>query len=109
MTAPPQHMTALGRAQEIRLARLAERRRVHALPPGEGMRAVAGLVAEPPEHMRSATVYAVMGWPRRAYDSTVRALLRRAMVSERATLGGITYRQRAALVELIDERYGDAA
>ena len=96
------------RANEVRLARAAVRRRIRGLPKQEGREAVAALVEETPDCCGSAMVGDVLAWPYRTGPFQVRQTLRglelsssfvgvAVVISEAKRLDALTGRQRRAL------------
>lgn len=96
-----QPLTALQRANEVRIGRAEERRRLKGLPWRESRRQVAALVADPPELWLSATAGYVLAMAARTGEATVRGWLREADLSPTKTLGSMTERQRRVLAGVI--------
>ena len=88
---------ALARANEIRLHRAAERRRVHALPTADGLSAVAQILADNPEWVRTANLGDVLTWPRRVGARARDRVLTRTGMSPSKSVGTLTARQRLVL------------
>lgn len=96
-----QRTAALARANEIRVARAEERRRLKSLPYRESRRQAAELIVDPPELWRSATVGYVPAMPARTGPETVRLWLRQAGLPVTKRLGEMTDRQRRILAGVI--------
>jgi hypothetical protein len=96
-TAPgPQHLQALHRANEVRLARAELKRKV-----AEGRVAVGDVIVECPWEARSMTVADLLMSQRRWGLTRCRKLLSQIPVSETKTVGTLTDRQRQALAALV--------
>jgi hypothetical protein len=91
-TSTPQHMRALDRANEVRLARAELKRDI-----AEGRRSVADVVAECPWESRSMTIADLLMSQHRWGRTRCRRFLASAQISETKTIGTMTERQRACL------------
>lgn len=100
-----ERISILQRANTVRLARAALKKRVHA-----GELRVPDLLREPPEEIRSLPVGDLMMWEFKAgYRATVARsrmvqLLSRLLIPERKPVGGLTERQRLLLASRMEER-----
>lgn len=90
-------MTALYRANEIRLARADEKNKIRALPTREGKEAVAALLLDPPECLKTMTVAELIGCVTRWGATRARKFCHANMVGEMKAIGGLTDRQRHAI------------
>lgn len=97
ITAGPQHLRALARANEVRLARAELKRRVAC-----GEITVADVVLGSPWEAESMTVADLLTSQRRWGDTRCRKVLQAVGMSETRTVGQMTERQRLALVHLLD-------
>jgi hypothetical protein len=103
----PQHMLALQRANEVRLARAELKRSV-----AHGRVRVADVVLAPPWEAESMTIADLLMSQRRWGITRCRKLLQTLPMSENKTIGSMTERQRRALaatltpgsVPLVDAR-----
>jgi hypothetical protein len=95
-SAPPQHMLALRRANEVRLARAELKRRVAA-----GELAVAAVVLECPWEAHSMAVADLLMSQRRWGQTRCRKFLAQIQMSEKKTIGSMTLRQRRTLAAMI--------
>lgn len=96
-TAPaPQHMRALARANEVRLARADLKRRI-----GHGDVSVAEIVLASPWEAESMTISDLLMSQRRWGATRCRKLLQGIPMSENKTVGSMTERQRRALAALL--------
>lgn len=96
-TAPaPQHMRALARANEVRLARADLKRRI-----GHGEVSVAEVVMASPWEAESMTISDLLMSQRRWGTTRCRKLLLGIPMSENKTVGSMTDRQRRALAALL--------
>ncbi len=102
--ARPQHLRALSRANEVRLARAELKRRV-----GCGEISAADVVLESPWEAESMTVADLLMSQRRWGITRCRKLLGQIPVSETKTIGSLTDRQRRALASLLTPAGGSAA
>jgi hypothetical protein len=97
MMAPaPQHMRALARANEVRLARAELKRRV-----GHGEVTVSEVVLTSPWEAESMTISDLLMSQRRWGTTRCRKLLQGIPMSENKTVGSMTDRQRHALSALL--------
>ena len=97
MTAPaPQHMRALARANEVRLARADLKRRI-----AHGDVTVADVVLSAPWEAESMTISDLLMSQRRWGSTRCRKLLQGIPMSENKTVGSMTERQRRALAALL--------
>ncbi len=96
MTPAPQHMRALARANEVRLARAELKRRI-----GYGEVSVAEVVARAPWEADSMTIADLLMSQRRWGATRCRKLLQAVPLSENKTVGSMTERQRRALAALL--------
>ena len=96
MTPAPQHMRALARANEVRLARADLKRRI-----GHGEVSVADIVLSSPWEAESMTIADLLMSQRRWGTTRCRKLLQAVPMSENKTVGSMTERQRRALAELL--------
>jgi hypothetical protein len=97
-TAPrePQHMQALARANEVRLARADLKRRV-----AIGELTAAAVILDSPWEAESMTISDLLLSQRRWGNQRCRKLLAQVPMSEHKTVGSMTERQRAALATLL--------
>jgi hypothetical protein len=97
-TAPaPQHMRALARANEVRLARASLKRRI-----AHGDITVEEVVLSSPWEAESMTISDLLMSQRRWGSTRCRKLLQGIPMSENKTVGSMTERQRRALAALLD-------
>ena len=94
--ARPQHLEALSRANQVRLARADLTRRVAC-----GEISVSDVVLESPWEAESMTVADLLMSQRRWGLTRCRKLLGQIPVSETKTIGSLTDRQRRALAKLL--------
>ncbi len=94
--ARPQHLRALSRANEVRLARAELKRRV-----GCGELSVGDVILGSPWEAESMTVADLLMSQRRWGITRCRKLLGQIPVSETKTIGSLTDRQRRALALLL--------
>lgn len=92
----PQHLTALEKANRVRLARAELKRAVEA-----GEVAVSAVVLRPPWCALTMTVYDLLVEQRRWGRQRAVKLLSAIPVSENKTLGSLTHRQRLELARLL--------
>ncbi|HSC21902.1 MAG TPA: hypothetical protein VLC07_09260 [Solirubrobacterales bacterium] len=90
----PQHMRALDRANEIRLARAALKRKVAA-----GKASAADIVEEVPPETESMTIAELLTSQRRWGRTRARKFLSTLLLNENKRLGDLTHRQRKMLVD----------
>jgi hypothetical protein len=93
----PQHMQALARANEVRLARAELKRRV-----AVGDMAAAEVILNSPWEAETMTVSDLLLSQRRWGHTRCRKLLAQVPMSESKTIGTMTKRQRVALAELLE-------
>jgi hypothetical protein len=93
----PQHLRALHRANEVRLARADLKRRI-----GAGEITAADVILDSPWEAQSMSVADVLMSQRRWGHQRCRKILGQIPVSETKTVGTLTDRQRQALAELLD-------
>lgn len=93
----PQHLRALARANEVRLARAELKRQV-----AEGEISAAHVILECPWEAASMTVADLLTSQRRWGTTRCRKLLQSIPMSENKTMGSMTERQRRALAELLE-------
>ena len=96
MAPAPQHMRALARANEVRLARADLKRRI-----GQGEVTVAAVVLACPWEAESMTISDLLMSQRRWGTTRCRKLLLGIPMSENKTVGSMTDRQRGALAALL--------
>ena len=96
MTPAPQHMRALARANEVRLARAELKRRI-----AHGQVSVAEVVLDSPWEAESMTIPDLLMSQRRWGITRCRKLLMTLPMSENKTVGSMTQRQRQALAVLL--------
>jgi hypothetical protein len=96
MVHAPQHMRALARANEVRLARAELKRRI-----AHGQLAVADVVLNSPWEAESMTISDLLMSQRRWGITRCRKLLLGIPMSENKTVGSMTDRQRHALAALL--------
>ena len=92
----PQHLRALGRANEVRLARAELKRRI-----ATGEVSAAEVILECPWEARSMTVADLLTTQRRWGGSRCRRVLAQVPVSETKQVAALTERQRLALAALL--------
>ena len=93
----PQHLRALARANEVRLARAELKRQV-----AEGEISAAQVILECPWEAASMTVSDLLTSQRRWGSTRCRKLLASIPMSENKTVGSMTERQRHALGRLLE-------
>jgi hypothetical protein len=100
MTAPErsldQRMDALRRANEIRTARAQLKRDLKA-----GRESIHDLLLEPPEYVETAKVFDLLLAVPKYGRVKVNKILQLARVSPSKTVGGLSQRQRAAVVSML--------
>jgi hypothetical protein len=94
--APPQHMQALQRANEVRLARAELKRRIAA-----GKISASEVILTCPWEADSMSVADVLTSQRRWGQTRCRNFLAGIPMSEKKTVGSMTQRQRRALSEML--------
>ena len=99
LTALPQHLDALARANRARTKRAHVKRKLQAMPTMHAARAAAAaLIETPPAELVAMRVFDLVRAVRHHGAGQARRLLRAAAISELATVGQITDRQRRALL-----------
>jgi hypothetical protein len=93
----PQHLRALARANEVRLARAELKRQI-----GDGEVSAAHVIRECPWEAASMTVSDLLTSQRRWGSTRCRKLLQSIPMSENKTVGSMTERQRQALSGLLE-------
>jgi hypothetical protein len=93
----PQHLRALARANEVRLARAELKRQV-----AEGEISAAHVILECPWEAASMTVADLLTSQRRWGTTRCRKLLQSVPMSENKTVGSMTERQRQALAAMLE-------
>lgn len=96
-TPGPQHLRALAKANEVRLARAELKRRVLA-----GELRVADVILESSWEAESMTVADLLMAQRRWGHTRCRTFLQRVPLSETKTIGSMTDRQRNAVAEMLE-------
>jgi hypothetical protein len=94
--APPQHMQALQRANEVRLARAALKRRI-----GDGAITVDAVILTCPWEAASMTIAELLTSQRRWGSTRCSKFLAGIGMPETKTVGSMTERQRSLLAALI--------
>ncbi len=103
-TAPgPQHLRALARANEVRLARAELKRRVQ-----EGEPTAAEVILDAPWEARTMTVAELLMSQRSWGQTRCRKLLQGIPMSEGKTVGAMTERQRKAVASALRRQAADA-
>jgi hypothetical protein len=97
MAPAPQHMRALARANQVRLARADLKRRI-----AQGDLSVSDVVLSCPWESESMTIADLLMSQRRWGTTRCRKLLQAVPMSENKTVGSMTERQRRALAALLD-------
>lgn len=97
MTHAPQHLRALARANEVRLARAGLKRRV-----SDGEISVADVILEMPAEAETMPVLDLLMSQRRWGLTRCRKFLRDAHMSENKTVGSMTFRQRSVVAQMLD-------
>lgn len=98
-TPGPQHLRALARANEVRLARADLKRRVLA-----DELSAAEVILECPWEAESMTVADLLMAQRRWGHTRCRTFLQRVPLSETKTIGSMTERQRGAVAQMLEGR-----
>lgn len=93
----PQHLRALARANEVRLARAELKRRVL-----EQEVSVAEIVGDPPPEAENMTLADLLMSQKRWGDTRCRKFLAAIPMSEAKTVGAMTDRQRRAVAGALD-------
>jgi hypothetical protein len=96
---PPQRLQALERANEIRLARAALKRRI-----AVGEVSVAQVILSSPREAESWSVSELLMSQRRWGNERCRKFLKRNDIYERKTVGSLTQRQRLMLAHQLESR-----
>jgi hypothetical protein len=97
--APPQHLVALAKANHVRLARAAIKRRLTAQPnKGASLRLCADLLTDPPEVIREMQVAELLRSCRRVGGIETVKLLDAVAVPENRLVGALTRDRRYRLV-----------
>ncbi len=94
--AEPQRLRALGRANEVRLARAELKRRI-----AEGEMSAAEVILACPWEASSWTIGDLLMSQRRWGSARCRKFLARAQIGERKEIGALTERQRRLLAETL--------
>jgi hypothetical protein len=103
-TIPPQHMRALARANEVRLARAELKRKV-----ADEEVEVAEVILECPWEAHSMAVADLLMSQRRWGQTRCRRFLAQIPMSEKKTVGSMTERQRLALAAMLASAGGARA
>jgi hypothetical protein len=90
-----QRMEALTRANDIRIRRAQLKRELKA-----GLVRIEDIIADPPEHVLTAKVYDMLVAVPRLGRVKVGRLLTQCRISQSKTVGGLSERQRAELLDL---------
>ncbi len=101
--AGPQHLCALARANEVRLAQADLKRKVL-----DGELSVAEVILDAPPEARRMPVAVLLKSQRRWGNTRCRKLLQGIPMSESKTLGTMTDRQRRALASALGCQVADA-
>lgn len=96
-TPGPQHLRALAKANEVRLARAELKRKVLS-----GELRAADVILESSWEAESMTVADLLMAQRRWGHTRCRTFLQRVPLSETKTIGSMTPRQRVAVAEMLD-------
>jgi hypothetical protein len=96
MAPAPQHMRALQRANEVRLARAELKRSI-----SDGQASVVEVVLDPPWEASGMTIADLLMSQRRWGVTRCRKLLQAIPITETKTVGSMTERQRRALAALL--------
>jgi hypothetical protein len=101
-TAPPQHMLALRRANEIRAARVAVKREIRSFDSAaESRLRAAEILLRPPDAIGRMSVLDFLCWPRRTRAYAAHRILLAAQVSETRPVGDLTDRERRSLAQAL--------
>jgi hypothetical protein len=103
MTHAPQHLRALARANEVRLARACLKRRV-----SDGEISVADVILSMPAEAETMPVLDLLMSQRRWGLTRCRKFLRDVPMPENKTVGSMTLRQRTAVAQMLDDVTGAA-
>jgi len=101
--AGPQHLRALARANEVRLARAELKRRVH-----EEQTTAAAVILEAPWEAETMTVADLLMSQRRWGRTRCRKVLQGIPMSESKTIGTMTPRQRQAIATALGRQAAQA-
>jgi hypothetical protein len=93
----PQHMRALQRANEVRLARAELKRRIN-----EGETTAASVILNPPWEAESMAVAELLMSQRRWGHTRARRFLAGVPMTETKTIGSMTERQRLSLAAVLE-------
>src|SRR5690242_21868390 len=104
VSAGPQHMRALARANQVRLARAELKRRV-----AIGEIEAADVILDSPWEAQSMAVADLLMSQRRWGQTRCRRLLSQIPMSEKKTIGSMTERQRCALAAILASDYSSRA
>lgn len=96
MTLAPQHLRALAKANEVRLARAGLKRRV-----SDGEVTVAGVMLDMPAEADTMPVLDLLMSQRRWGLTRCRKFLRDVQMPENKTVGSMTMRQRTAVAAML--------
>jgi hypothetical protein len=99
ITSAPQRLRALGRANEVRLARADLKRRI-----AEGDLSAAEVILAPPREASSWALGELLTSQRRWGSTRCRKFLQRNQISETKPLGQLTERQRRVLAAQLGSR-----
>jgi hypothetical protein len=100
---PPQHIQALRKANDVRLARAARHREIAKLTRQEGCRELSKLLADPPSEIESMAIIDLLQWVHRIGCSQARSILRHSgPMGERRQVRALTPRQRNQLAKYFD-------
>jgi len=97
----PQHLRALERANEVRLARAELKRRVT-----QGHLTAVDVILDRPWEAESMAVSELLMSQHRWGHTRARRFLATVPISETKTLGSMTERQRSSLVEMLEAQVG---
>ena len=97
VTAEPQRLQALERANQVRLARAELKRRI-----AEGEGSAAAVILDPPDEALSWAIGELLMSQRRWGTTRCRKFLARYHISETKTLGALTDRQRRLLADELE-------
>ena len=90
----PQHMQALNKANEIRLAQAALKREIR-----KGSKTVIGVITDPPDFVKGMSLGALLKSQPRFGHAKTRDLCYRLGISEMRRIGALTDRQKDVIVE----------
>lgn len=93
----PQHLTALARANRVRLARAALKRRI-----ASGEASAAEVLLECPWEVETMAVADLLACQRRWGETRCRRFLATSRISETRTVGTLTERQRRELADRLE-------